>query len=112
MRQFVDTETLTSGTADVEVKIGVGIKVADGVCVADGGSGEGVRVGDSSPVTGTPGSEVRVCATAIVCAMTVLIESGSGVIAPGTQAWRAISNTELSKGFKIAFSMFPLYLGH
>ena len=54
---MVGTETLISGTAGVNVNIGVGDKVADGVCVSVG-TGEGVGVGDSSPVIGIPGPEV------------------------------------------------------
>ena len=104
---MVGTETLISGRPGVNVNTGVGDKVADGVCVVVG-TGEGVGVDDSSPVMGIPGSEVRVCATAIVWAMTVLIESGSSVTAPDAQAWRAISNTEPRKRFKKVFGILPL----
>jgi hypothetical protein len=91
--------------AGVRVKRGMAVMVGDDVCVEGGNSGEDVGEGDSSPVTGIPGSSVRV--TTRVCAMAVFIMLRSGVGCPGAQACGAINNTEPNKNFRIVLSTFP-----
>jgi hypothetical protein len=63
---LVGTDTLTCAApgrgveviAGVDVKRGMAVMVASGVCVTVDNSGKAVGVGDSSPVTGIPGSDV------------------------------------------------------
>jgi hypothetical protein len=67
-----------------------------------------VGVSVSSPVTGIPGSAVRVAA-ATVCATAVLMTSRSGDGWDGAQAARMTSSMEPIKrfSFRIVFGIFP-----
>jgi hypothetical protein len=87
----------------VDVDSGLGNTIAVDVDV--GTARVTVGVGDSSPVTGIPGSTVGV-SPARVCAIAVFMIFGSGVGCPGAQAW-AINNIEPSNRIRIVFGICP-----
>jgi hypothetical protein len=90
----------------VDVRLGVAVGSTISVTVGTLRVTVGVGVAVPSPITGIPGSAVRVAA-ATVWAMAVLITFKSGVGCPGAQAASAISSTELIKSFRIVFGIFP-----
>jgi hypothetical protein len=91
----------------VDVKIGVGDRVAVGVRV--GGSGVNVATGEFTTSTGTTAPDVCVTPAIIVCMMAVPREliSCVGAGAGAAQASETINKTETDKRMGVDFFILP-----
>jgi hypothetical protein len=106
-RQFVATDTLICGTRGVDVKIGVGDKVAVGVRV--GTSGVNVAAGEFTTSIGTAAPAVCVTPEIMVCMMAVPREfiSWVGAGAGAAQARETINKTITDKRMGVEVFILP-----